>query len=70
VVGLLAMVASRAEVRVGRYHLILLNVLEGDALILTCLLVSIIRDAIDASRSRGGLVICEEAGISPSALAS
>ena len=54
----------------GRYHLILLNILEGDTLILTNPLVSIIRDAIDASRSRGSLVICEEAGIGSCALAS
>ena len=46
------MVASSTEVRVSRYHLILLDVLEGDALILTNPLVSIIRDAIYASRSR------------------
>ena len=69
-VGLLAMIASRTEVRVGRYHLILLNVLEGDALILTYPLVSVIGDTIDASRGRGSLVISEEAGVSSSALTS
>ena len=64
------MVASRAEVRVGRYHLVLLNVLEGNALILTYPLVSVIGDAIDASRGRGSLVISEEAGVSSGTLAS
>ena len=64
------MIASRTEVRMGRYQLILLNVLEGDALILTNPLVSVIGDAVYASRSRGSLVICEEAGIGSSALSS
>lgn len=49
-VGLLAVVATGAEVGVSRNHLVLLHILEDDTFVFSLSLITIIGNAIDAAR--------------------